>query len=347
MMTDSNAQVSTQATTGQVFQEAYERHLAAIKALDADELQIINVDISAAVATTLGIVPKLVALREDAATLPRFSISFFDELGGYARALAYAHSVYQAATAPPANLPQLNAEAVQLRQILMADAQALATRGLIDGQQLANFKGLTGYKHVAFDLLGLATVLRGAWDRIAAKTALELSELAKAEQLSNTLLVAAGEKEQIASAEVTEASLRRQQAYTLFINAYDQVRRAVLFLRWEEDDAEEIAPSLYAKQANHGRTKHEPDPAPAPVTAPAAAPAPGAAPAAPAGMPGSSPFIKLGSGPHGRALSRIRAAAGWRRPGDTLPATASPPGHPRRHRRHDRQRQDGAAHGRL
>ena len=39
----------------------------------------------------------------------------------------------------------------------------------------------------------------------------------------------------------------RQRAFTLLVTAYDEVRRAVTFVRWAEGDADAFAPSLYAK----------------------------------------------------------------------------------------------------
>ena len=42
-----------------------------------------------------------------------------------------------------------------------------------------------------------------------------------------------------------ESAEQRDRAFTLFIRCYDQIRRAILFLRWEQDDADTIAPSLY------------------------------------------------------------------------------------------------------
>jgi hypothetical protein len=39
------------------------------------------------------------------------------------------------------------------------------------------------------------------------------------------------------------------------LKAYDQVRRAVTFLRWNEGDADRIAPSLYSGRGNSNARK--------------------------------------------------------------------------------------------
>src|SRR5512132_3793744 len=42
-----------------------------------------------------------------------------------------------------------------------------------------------------------------------------------------------------------EAAFRKARAFTLFVTADDQGRRAVTYLRWNEGDADSLAPSLY------------------------------------------------------------------------------------------------------
>jgi hypothetical protein len=47
----------------------------------------------------------------------------------------------------------------------------------------------------------------------------------------------------------------KQRTFTLLATRYDQVRRAMSFLRWNEGDFEELAPSLYIGRNNGGRKK--------------------------------------------------------------------------------------------
>ena len=61
---------------------------------------------------------------------------------------------------------------------------------------------------------------------------------------------------------------RRARAFTLFFNAYDQCRRAVGYLRWNEDDADQVAPTLFT-----GRARRASSAEPAPAESPAATPA--------------------------------------------------------------------------
>jgi hypothetical protein len=74
----------------------------------------------------------------------------------------------------------------------------------------------------------------------------------------------------------------------LFANAYDQVRRAITFLNWKEDDLDELAPSLYAGRNNSNIRKKDSQPSPQPGAS-GAAPSTGTQPA---GASGASPITQ-------------------------------------------------------
>lgn len=275
--------------------------------LEVNDLVTINIDLPGAVATTVGKLSGILALRESAKALPGFDISTFDQLETYTLATGHAHTLYMGASGAPEAIVALNERAMKLRNTLYSDAVALATRGLIGGDRIGEFKANIGYKNLAFDLMALAGVIRGSWDKIAGKTAITTDDLDQAELIGDQLVSAVGSREHT-PANVAEATQQRQRNFTLFLNAYDQVRRAVGFLRWNERDADRIAPSLYAGRGNSNARKAEPQPAPVPpaggtTTAAATAAAPVAiapaasntahAPVVPAsnGLPGASPFV--------------------------------------------------------
>ena len=57
------------------------------------------------------------------------------------------------------------------------------------------------------------------------------------------------------------ASLRaaadtRIRAFTLLTLTYDQARRAVIYLRWEQGDVQRIAPSLYTGRGGRKRVEN-------------------------------------------------------------------------------------------
>jgi hypothetical protein len=283
-----------------LYREAFDQALPASAALSDDELATVNIDVPSAVATALGALPKIMAYRAQAEKLPNFDISHFDQLQLHTFAVGHAHAKYLAASAPPEAIAALNERGIKLRDTMYQDALALAHRGLIGGDRIAEFKANVGYKNLAFDLLGLATLLRENWDKIASKTAVQLSEIDEAELLGRQLMDAVGAREQ-AGATVAEVQEQRQRNFTLFARSYDQVRRALGYLCWEED-VDQICPSLYAGRGGRGRRETAPPtsnagttstagtPSASPVAAPASSTA-SRAPAAPGvGLPNGNPF---------------------------------------------------------
>jgi hypothetical protein len=56
----------------------------------------------------------------------------------------------------------------------------LSARDLINGAKLKDFTAHMGYKTLAFELLGLVSLLRKNWSEIASRTAVQMSELDQA-----------------------------------------------------------------------------------------------------------------------------------------------------------------------
>lgn len=280
--------------------EALERVRPEMAALDASKLKPINLDIQSATATVRGSLAEILLVRPQiVAQVPGFDISQLDKLETYALALLQANATHLVSTSPPEALASLAEEGAKLRTTLLSDATALANRRIINDASLDNLKGPVGYRNLSSDILSLATLLRGNWSVIASKSCVTEAELDRAEVVADQLNEAYGIHEQGPAALATYA-LERQQAYTLFVNAYDQVRRAISFLRWDNGDVESIAPSLYSgrtttkkKAGPEVEVKQEASAAPAIVSPPVANPvvAKLAATATPAvGLPGADPF---------------------------------------------------------
>ena len=109
------------------------------------------------------------------------------------------------------------------------------------------------------------------------------------------MISAVGDREQTPTQ--IDAADRRQRAFSLFVKAYDQARRAIQYVRWEQGDADSIAPSLYSGRGNSNvkRRAEDAQVTPAPVVqvpAPVAVNGSGASSTqAPApGLPDGAPF---------------------------------------------------------
>lgn len=284
------------------FRSGFARVEAEVRAAPRDQLVNINVDVPSVVATLLGTLPELNALRGRISKLPDFDVSRFDKLRDYALALGHTQAMYRASLSPADPLPDLGEKVAAVREVLTADAVMLAKRKLIDEASLARLRSGPGYKSVAFDVVGLVQLYRDRWESIKDRTGVREAELEEADELGRQLVNAVGVREQ-APASTDSAQLLRQQAYTLLFNAYEDARRAIGFLRFHEGDADDIAPSLFAGRG--GRPSRE-EPVPAPAQSGAGGGAGEAAPVEKSsgedrsqvppvavGLPNSLPFAKL------------------------------------------------------
>ena len=281
---------------------AYASLAEEIRCLKDSDLVHITLDVVAAVTTAFGVLRKLASLRQLMQQLPVFDRAAVDKLETYAMALYETHVDYLSASRPTQALPRLVEEATKVRNLLYADVQALIQREFIDAQEIREVRTGVGYKALAVDLTLLADAMRRKWEVTQNKTAVQLAELLRAQQLATGLLRVVGEREQ-APAVVAAAAAKRSRAFTLFIRAYDEVRRAVTYLRWHEGDADLIAPSLYAGRAPAKR-KREPETHAEPEVGASAAgaastraalvstPHVAATPSAPVGSPDSEAFTR-------------------------------------------------------
>jgi len=228
--------------------DALERLQPRMAGLTKVQLLAINLDPLAAVAVARGALPGLLALRPRlAGAFTEFDVTNLDFLELYALALIQAETIHRGIVAKPQTLAALTSEALELRSQLIVDAKILVQRGLIPAMRLSKLKGPNGSRNTACDLLTLAALLRDCWSSIANRTATRMTDLERAEALGDDLISAIALRDQ-STAKAVESADRRQRAYTLFVSAYDELRRAVVFLRWYEGDADVIAPSLYAKR---------------------------------------------------------------------------------------------------
>jgi hypothetical protein len=275
------------------FERAFAEVESEIQAISVEYLTHITVDVRLVAVNTIARLPLIRSLSaEFAEHLPNFDLATIDRVGTCALAAAHAYIRHQMSVASPAEIAKLAAAATERRARLLADVNALVAHGLIDGAPLAGLAGAVGYRNVAYDLLMLRNMLADAWPRISTGTLLSASELEEDAAIASRLLMAAGAKS-VLPVEPTDTARVRDQAFALFVRKYDQLRRAVSFVRWEQGDADEYAPSLYAGRGSRktgttpttdvppatGNTEVSPSPTPAPaVASPNASPAPGATP---------------------------------------------------------------------
>jgi transcriptional regulator with XRE-family HTH domain len=228
--------------------------------LSMDMLRPVNIDIPYSVSVVLGLMPSLTELRaEIVKQLPHFPIEMLDRLDKYALATWYSHLLAQPPASPENPLKPLLEEGTKLRATMLSDAEALARRELVSAVTVAEIRSGSGNYDTANDLVALSALFNLDWDSIKNRTAATEAEVQRAGELGTAILVALGLAEQ-GTVNRPIAAERRKRAFTLFMRAYDQVQRAVTYLRWNEGDADDLAPSLYKGRGGRGSGSSEPDP---------------------------------------------------------------------------------------
>ncbi|HEU4407405.1 MAG TPA: hypothetical protein VFS43_19210 [Polyangiaceae bacterium] len=243
---------------------AYARVEAEIKAVPRESLRPINVHVPSAVALVLGTLPRLLALRDEIlATFPMHPPETIDRLRDYALAAAHAYVRALPRGGGEKRLRALVNEAGPLRERLLVSAEALVIFGLLDATRVAIIRRGTGHLDMAQDLLALAALFREAGPALVAKTPLTPAEVERAAQLGELVLEALGQHQQGTDGEGApgEAEEHLGKAFELMRRAYDECRRSVNTLRWNEGDADEIAPPL-AHSRRRGRRAQADEPGP-------------------------------------------------------------------------------------
>ena len=224
--------------------DAFASILAQIRAVEESNYKDITVDVRAAVTTATRAWPHIRLLRSRFATeLPRFPISQFDNLETYALALGHAQALYERAIVIPASLVELAYRAVKTRDIVLAELNS------IDGPKrtwcpiFAETHDTKGYKNIAKEVRILLLFLSSRLLKGSSLTGISIEDMDQAEALAKQL-EAATVQHQRRPVVPKQVDCDLRAAFTLFINAYQRVRVAIAYLRFDEDDAAVIAPPL-------------------------------------------------------------------------------------------------------
>ena len=166
---------------------------------------------------------------------------YLEDFETYARALGHAHILHLVEPSPSDTVAELTRKLIVTRDGLIAEIEMLGRRQLMSSDFLCGIGPSQEPQKVVFAVSVLCFSLLQEWERIGGRTAVTLDDLAVAEQLSLQL---SEQFVRMAHSIEPEASVMRRRAFTMFVRAYDQVRRAVGYLRWNDGDADEIAPPL-------------------------------------------------------------------------------------------------------
>lgn len=219
-------------------------------AMPREELVAVNVDVDAAALLVLGTVPALRAHRAAlVALVGEAMVAPLDRLEEYARATLQAQAALRSAETP-VDVEVLAREALEVRGVLVRTVQALVARKLVPASALSGLRGGRGYLQRSFDVAQLSALLAGSWETVGPRVGLTLDELRHAEGVATALAMAAGLRRRAVRGEAAEL---RQRAFTRLARTYDHARRLIAFLRWNEGDADRIAPSFLGRAKGRRR----------------------------------------------------------------------------------------------
>ena len=222
---------------------AYERVRPEIEALNPAELAPLNVDVLGATSIVLGVADRILSYRETMAKLPEFEIRHVDNLVDYAKAAWFAY-VTNLPVPEPTDTAELMNEVAELRSKLLLWAAPLAGTGLFEPAAVAKIKDGSGHRDAASDVVALVGLYRANWVRVKSMCGVTEHDLTRAAQVGPAMFALISRREHQTVASLSDGTLRMRRAWTLLDRAYSHCRRALSFLRFEEADADNLAPSL-------------------------------------------------------------------------------------------------------
>lgn len=228
---------------------AYDRVLGEIDAVKDDELIPINLDVSLAALLVVGALPGIRKYRRDLAELPRFDMRNLTHLEDYALAARYAHVQAIPSGATQAQIRSMTEEGTALRTVLLNNADLLVSYQVFRAEEVAAVRAGQGHVDLADDLIVFGAMYEAAWKTIAGRTFVTEAQVARATTLGSELFSALGVRNWGPAEQEKTVGANRGRAYTLFVKAYDEVRRGLSYLRWHEGDVDQIAPSIYRSRA--------------------------------------------------------------------------------------------------
>lgn len=274
-------------------------------ALSGVELVYLNVDLATTISTAGAAAQRMLELRPQMARLPDFDPIAVDDLPDAVLGLEHTHAEVLVRSRPADDLEDLGREAMQTRERFVHDLANLGKNGVIDPRELGRLTGLTGYKALVTDIRLCLATYRAIGSRAEGKSCCGASDLDRAEAVIHRMGRLIGHRA-LGRTTVHEWVDLRARAFTVLYNYYGQARRAVTYLRWNHNDIDAFAPSLYKGRIKKRRSAASANPSPPEATKQAeappiigphgpfvAAPADDAAHASPRipGMPGGSPFM--------------------------------------------------------
>ncbi len=211
-------------------------------AIDASELDVIDLDIESIAATALAALPRIRAHRSEvessfAPAVAAERVARHDQLETRTLAMAEAHRRWdeldEVGTRQRADLIWT---CRGLRTELLEEVRPLLASGHITPSEIRSLRRTNEPRDAALDLTLLAAVLHDHRAR--------LLDLAECQRVAGALITALDVHGPQAVAMRAATDLRRR-AFTSFVRLWDELRRDFTYVRWETEDEDTIVPPLW------------------------------------------------------------------------------------------------------
>lgn len=194
----------------------------------------------------IGWLPEVRKYRDKILALGHISAEEFDAMETLALAAVYADTQWLAVSRPAQPIAELLAKASDVRDAMLKAAVAASDKSLVPGDRLAELARGRSAMDVARALGAVVAILRAHWATLVGHTAVTAADLEAADALVEQLYEAIALRDGTSPA-LAEAAEQRVRSTSLLANNWDKIRRGMSFLRWNEGDADEIAPSIYQR----------------------------------------------------------------------------------------------------
>ncbi len=217
-----------------------------LEALPPEKVRKPNVAATDAASIAAGAFESIMFFREAIRDeLPRFDLRNIDRLKLYTLAAWHTASTNRS-SGTSTSFDQLVHDAMDLSDDFAIAGNALMRKKLVDPVKFQ--RSGTSFRAVADDLNSRVKALRDAWSSIEGKTTVTLADLDRGADLAGRIVL---DIQNAGNPPPTTATDLRYRAWTLFEVAYEQCRRAIQYLRYDEGDADKFIPPL--RQMAKGR----------------------------------------------------------------------------------------------
>ncbi|MBL8682558.1 MAG: hypothetical protein JNK05_25545 [Myxococcales bacterium] len=140
------------------------------------------------------------------------------------------------------------------------NAVVLVEEGRLDRTILTTARTGTTVRDRAMDLGTLSVEFSDNFERIHGATAITSDDIARASKLSHEILASLATRNEVSEAQQA-ATRDRQLAAVLLLRSWDKIRRAMTWQRWEEGDADTLAPSFFRHDNTRKSSGRDSEPA--------------------------------------------------------------------------------------